>query len=105
MAAINEREVQEGKQYQGVDESIAYTLDVSAIGSSPSSVSVVVKDVTHATVVTSTVMPTGSASVSGNVITLPALKLLTAGVLYRVEVKYTVGGNVLESYFYVQAAE
>lgn len=102
MASSNSREVLEGKQYQGEDESIAYTLDVSAIGSSPSSVSVVVKDVTNGTVVTSTVMPTGSPSVSGNVITLPALKLLTAGVLYRVEVMYTISGNILESYFYVQ---
>lgn len=102
MASIDSREVLEGKQYQGEDESIAYTLDVSAIGSSPSSVSVVVKDVTNGTVVTSTVMPTGSPSVSGNVITLPALKLLTAGVLYRVEVMYTISGNILESYFYVQ---
>ncbi len=105
MASINDREVLEGKQFQGVDESIAYTLDVSAVGSSPSSVSVVVKDVTHATVVTATVMPTGSASVSGNVITLPALTQLTAGVLYRVEVKYTIANNVLESYFYVQGQE
>lgn len=105
MASINDREVQEGKQYQGVDESIAYTLDVSAVGSSPSAVAVVVKDMTNGAVVTTTVMPTGSASVSGNVITLPALKFLTAGVLYRVEVKYIIAGNILESYFYVQGQE
>lgn len=105
MASINDREVLEGKQYQGVDESIAYTLDVTAVGSSPSSVSVVVKDITNDETVTATVMPTGSASVSGNVITLPALKLLTDGVLYRVEVKYTISGNILESYFYVQGQE
>lgn len=105
MAAINDREVQEGKQYQGADESISYTLDVSAIGSSPSSVSVVVKDVTNAATVTSTVMPTNSPTVAGNVITLSPLKFLTAGVLYRVEVKYTVSGNILESYFYVQGQE
>lgn len=103
--AIDTREVAEGKQYQGEDESIAYTLDVSAIGSSPTSVSVVVKDVTNSATVTATVMPTGSASVSGDVITLPALTLLTAGVLYRVEVKYTITNNVLESYFYVQGQE
>lgn len=105
MASSNSREVLEGVQYQGEDESIAYTLDVTAIGSSPSSVAVVVKDVTNATTVTATVMPTGSPSVAGNVITLPALKLLTAGVLYRVEVKYTISNNILESYFYVQAQE
>ena len=105
MAAINDREVVEGKQFQGEDESIAYTLDVGAVGSSPSSVAVVVKDVTAGTVVTSTVMPTGSPSVAGDVITLPALKLLTAGRLYRVEVKYTIANNILESYFYVQGQE
>ncbi len=105
MASSNSREVLEGVQYQGEDESIAYTVDVSAIGSSPSAVTVVVKDVTNSTVVTSTVMPTNSPSVNGNVISLSALKLLTAGVLYRVEVKYTISGNVLESYFYVQAQE
>lgn len=99
----NVREVAEGVQFQGEDESIAYTVDVTAVGSSPSSVAVVVKNMTDGTIVTPTVMPSGSTSVSGNVITLPALKLLTAGVLYRVEVKFTVSGNILESYFYVQA--
>lgn len=101
MASENDREVAEGKQYQGEDESISYTLDVSAIGSSPSSVSVVVKEAFSGTAVTATVMPTNSPTVNGNVITLSPLKLLTAGVLYRVEVKYTISGNVLESYFYV----
>lgn len=105
MATINDREVQEGVQYQGVDEIISYTLDVSAVGSSPTSVSVVVKDVTNSATVTATVMPTNSPSVAGNIITLSPLKLLTAGVLYRVEIKYTVSGNVLEHYFYVQASE
>lgn len=104
MAADN-REVAEGKLHQGVDESIAYTLDVSAVGSSPSSIAVVVKDVTAGTVVTSTVMPVNVPTAAGDVITLSPLKLLTAGKLYRVEVKYTVSGNILESYFYVQAAE
>lgn len=105
MASINDREVLEGKQYQGVDESIAYTLDVSAVGSSPTSPVVVVKDITNGTTVTATVMPTNSPTVSGDVITLSLLKLLTAGILYRVEVKYTISGNILESYFYVQGQE
>lgn len=102
MASENDREVAEGKQYQGEDEIISYTLDVSAIGSSPSSVSVAVKEAFSGTVVTGDVMPTNSPSVSGNVITLSPLRDLTATVLYRVEVKYTISGNVLESYFYVQ---
>ena len=105
MASWNVREVAEGKQYQGEDESIAYTIDVSAIGSIPSSVSVVVKDVTNSATVTATVMPTNVPTVSGNVITLSPLKLLTPGVLYRVEVKYNLSGNIIESYFFVEGQE
>lgn len=105
MAMNNTREVVEGRQWQGVDEIIAYTLDVSAVGSTPSSVSVVVKDVTNSTTVTATVMPVNSPTVNGDVITLSPLKLLTNGVLYRVEVKYVISGNTLESYFYVQGQE
>ena len=41
----------------------------------------------------------------GPVITLSPLKFLTAGHLYRVEVKYVIEANTLESYFYVQAQE
>ena len=53
--------------------------------------------------VTSTVMPTNSPTVNANVITLSTLKLLTAAIVYRVEVKFTVGGNVQECYFQVSA--
>lgn len=52
--------------------------------------------------VTSTVM-TGAASVEGNVITLPVIHSLTAGVIYRCEVKFTIDGNVLEAYVYIRA--
>ena len=93
----------EGK-VQGVDEEIIYTVDVSNVGSSPTSVSVEVFLASNLTAsVKATVMPTGSPSVVGNVITLPTLKLLTANNTYRVEVKYTVGGSVVENYFYVVA--
>ena len=105
MASMNSREVLEGVQQQGVDESIAYTLDVSAIGSDPGAVGVAVKDVAAGSVVTAPVMPINAPSVDGDVITLSPLKLLTAGRMYRVEVKYGIAGNVLESYFYVQAQE
>lgn len=100
----SDREVIEGKQYQGVDEIIAYTLNVAAVGV-PSSPVVVVKDVTAGSVVTSAVMPVNVPSVDGAVITLSPLKFLTAGHLYRVEVKYVIEANTLESYFYVQAQE
>lgn len=94
---------------QGTEEEIVYTLDVSANGSDPTDVTVKVYsesgvgDGKTFTDVTSTVMPTGDPAVSGNVITLPLLKSLTVGATYRIEVKYTLDGNVLEDYFRIPA--
>ena len=96
------REVVQGSQSQGVDEQIVYTIDTANWGGTPTSPAVVVKD-RDGTDVTSTVMPTNSPSVSDDVITLSTLKLLTDGVVYRVEVKFTSGGNIMECYFYVSA--
>ena len=93
-----DRIVIEGEQWQGEDEQIAYSITTTPWGSSPSNVAVVVKDESAAFAdVTSTVMPAGSASVNGDVITLPILKSLTRGHRYRVEVKFTVSGNVMEA--------
>ena len=101
---MSNRTVEEGVQPQGVDEEISYTLTTTAVGSTPTTVSVKVYDQSNDyTDVTATVMPTGSPSVVGDVITLPALKLLTLGRLYRVEVKYTVSGNIIETWFTVLA--
>ena len=96
------REVVQGVQMQGGDEQIVYTIDTANWGGTPTSPAVEVKD-GDGTNVKSTVMPTGSPSVASDIITLPILKLLTAGVTYRVEVKFTTGGNVLECYFKVLA--
>lgn len=98
------REVKESPLVQGEDEEIQYQVTTTPWASSPSSVSVVVKD-EDGNDVTSTVMPSGSASPSGDVITLPVLKLLTDGVYYRVEVKFTAGGSVWETYFKVLGRE
>lgn len=100
----NIREVVEGQQEQGEDEEIVYTVDTANWGGSPTSPSVVVKD-PAGTNVTSTVMPSGSATVNGDVITLPTLKLLTRNKLYRVEVKFTAGGNVFEAVIPVWCTE
>jgi hypothetical protein len=100
------RQIKEGNIPQGVSEEAIYTLDVSAWGNDPTSVSVDVfpwaNNAKEATV-KSTVMPTGSPTVSGNVITLPTLKSLTDGVTYRVEVTFTVSSNKLIAYFLVKA--
>lgn len=81
---------------QGEDEEISYSVDTSPWGGSPTGVSVVVKD-ENGTDVTSTVMPVNSPTVNVDTITLSALKSLTAGVTYRIEVKFSSGGNVLEA--------
>lgn len=99
------REAKEGEQEQGVEESIAYSVTTTPWGSSPSSVVVKAYNITSGarTDVTSTVMPAGSASVVGDVITLPNLTALTADYVYRVEVKFTSGSNIYETYFIVNA--
>jgi hypothetical protein len=96
------REAIQSPLVQGVDEQISYTLTTTPWGSSPGSLAVVVKN-EAGTDVTSTVMPSGSPTAVGDVITLPALKSLTAGTTYRVEVRFTCGGNVFEAFFRVTA--
>lgn len=93
-----------GTYYQGNDEQIIYSITTTSWGSTPTSVSYKVYDVTGGdrSDVTSTTM-TGSATVVGDIITLPALKSLTASKTYRVEVTFTSGGNVFEPYFIVNS--
>ena len=88
---------------QGEDESIVYTITTTNWGSTPTAVSFAVKDATRGLRrrdVTATVMP-GVATVLGDVITLPALASLTPFIKYRIEVKFTAGGNTYEAYFEV----
>lgn len=96
------RQVLERGLRQGEDERIAYSIDTTAWGGAPSSVVVVVKNLTTGTDVTGSTT-TGTASVVGNVITLPTLHTLTAGNKYRVEVRFLSGANTFETWFEVQA--
>lgn len=94
------REVLEGVQTQGANEAIAYTLSCSPAASSV--VAVTVFDLTRTpTDVTATMMPSGSATISGATITLPLLQNLLEGRLYQVAVRYSDGANVVEPYFRV----
>lgn len=98
------REVREGQLLQGEDEKIAYQLTTTPWGSAPTGVVVKAWDVTggERTDVTSTVL-SGTASVNGDVITLPVVQLLTAGKLYRLEIQFVAGGNTWEAYAIIQA--
>lgn len=88
---------------QGEDEEIVYQFTTTNWGSSPTSISAVAKTLPDFTDVTSTVFPTNSPSANGDVISLSPLKLLTADTIYRIEVKFTAGGNVFELYGLVNA--
>lgn len=103
MSAESEREVAEGRQYQGVDEQIIYTLTTTNFGSTPTGVTMVVKDTSDDDTDVTTDVTTGSTSVASDVITLKTIKSLTANHLYRVEVKFTSGSNIFEPYFYIKA--
>jgi hypothetical protein len=97
-----EREVIEGKQEQGIDEEIVYSITTTPWGSSPTSIVVTAYDFTSGeyTDVSATVL-SGSANAVGDVITLPKLQDLTENHKYRIEVKFTCSGNVFEPYFIV----
>jgi len=96
----------ESPQYQGEDEEIVYALTTTNFGSSPTDPVVVVKDITDGgnTDVTAAVT-TGAVSVFGDIITLPKILDLTAENFYRVEVMFTSGSNLFESFFYIRARE
>lgn len=93
-----EREVVEGPQHQGEDERIIWSVDISTWGSSPSNVSVVVKDEggTDVTATKATGLPVVA---SPTIINTPVIHSLSAGTQYRVEVKFTAGGQTFECYF------
>ena len=97
------RRVIESPLYQGEDEEIVYNLTTTPWGSSPSAVAVKVYDF-DGNDVTATVT-SGAASVAGDVITLPTIKSLTAGTEYRLEVKFTTGGSVMEAWCIIEAQE
>lgn len=97
------REVVEGTQHQGEDESVVYTIDVSNVGDSPTSPVLVVKDTTNDNEDVTSTVAAGSASVADNIITLQAIHSLTAVSVYRCEVAFTLSGNDLEHYFFIKA--
>jgi hypothetical protein len=94
------REIVESPLPQGADENITYGLDVTNWGNTPTSPVVKVFQVSDSgalTDVTATVT-TGSSSVVLNVVILPKIHSLTAGLQYRVEIKFNIGVNIFEPY-------
>jgi hypothetical protein len=103
MPALHVREVVEGPQVQGASEEIAWSIDITNWGSSPTSITVKAYN-SDGTDVTSTVMPTGSASTpDATTIKLPVLKALTSGEQYKIVVTFTVNTQKVGLYFIVIA--
>lgn len=102
------REIREGLQEQGVQEEITYTLTTTAWGAgTPSSVDVKGYSVTEGNTesyadVTSTIFPVNSPTPSSGLITLSPAKSMTENVLYRIEIKFTLSGNIFEAYAYIR---
>jgi len=98
-------QVVEETQQQTSGESIAYTIDTDnyppkAVGT-PSSASAIAFQVSDDSDVNSTVFPSGTVTIATTIITLKPLTALTAGVTYRIQVKFTKNSNVFEPYFLV----
>jgi len=94
--------IQQGIQTQSPRESIAYTVTTTNWASSPTSPVVTAYTEDPWEDVTSTVYPTNSPSVSGDVITLSVLTALTLGMTYRIYVQFTVTTNTYETFFRVK---
>lgn len=96
-----QRTILEGPQPQGEDEKVAYKFTSTPWGSSPSNISMVVKDKDGVDVTGA--VTSGDIGVDGDVITLKQIEDLTlAGTRYRVEVQFTAGaGAPYEMYFFI----
>jgi len=90
------RLIKESPLVQGVDERIAYILDTTPWGGTPSLPAVVIKSAAGIDVTAT--YASGSASVSGDDITTPVIHSLVNDTQYRLEVKFTISGNVFEAY-------
>ena len=100
----NIREIKEGLQYIGEDETIVYTLTTTPWGSDPGAASAKIFEISgDALTDVSTSCMTGSVSTAGDVITLPAISGCTAGTDYRVEILFTCSGNTFEAFAELKA--
>lgn len=90
-----------GSVIQGVDEKIPYGLVVTDWGKNPTNISVAAFQVSDGSTKTSTLFPTNTPSAAGNLIRLSLCEGVLAGIQYRVEIKFDVGGGTYEAYFLV----
>ncbi len=85
------RRIEQSPIYHGDEESAPYTLDTAPWGGTPTNISVKVK--LNGQDVSDDVL-TGDPDVVSDIIILPVISGLTAGVWYRLEVKFTNTTNI-----------
>lgn len=86
--------------YRRPDDRVAYDLDIPASYPAPSSPLCKLYDITvkgTETDVTATKL-SGSAAITGQVMTSPLVIALVAGRTYRLEFQFVSGGNTFEPY-------
>jgi hypothetical protein len=93
--------------YQGIDEKVIYSADMTAIGT-PTSPTVkgwrILSDSNYTDVSTSIISSTGTCTVVGNTVTLPVIRSLSLKNSYRIVITATYsGGNTLSGYFDIEA--
>ena len=97
-------EVRDGLQIQLVGESVSYAVNTTKWGGTPTSPSVDVFDEEDfGTSLKVATMGASNPTVSGDDINLPLFGSLTAGIIYRIIVTFTLGGNTLIGFIRVQA--
>lgn len=91
------REALQSPVDQGADERRRYTFDFSGYGV-PSSPFLTAWDVTTSPHqdVTSTALPSGTASIVGTIVVTPPIQALVAGRTYRLECRCDIGSERVE---------
>lgn len=92
------RQTEPGQFYQGKDEDIPYTIDVSNWTAAPTAACVVVT--LNGSDATSDVV-SGAQSISGSTITTGCITSLSAGEDYRVDIRFEQDGIAWECYFFI----
>ena len=101
------REVTEGLQVQGAQETVTYSIETINWGGAPSDPSMTVVRISDGVDVTDDVT-SGSMNTNtdASLIFTKQITALTAGELYRVDVQFTITGfEPAECYFYIKAED
>ena len=96
------REVLDGVQVQGINESVIYKVKTDNWGGSPSGPDFAIFDEEDYGTDLKGTLTTGAATVDVNDVVLPAISGGTQNHIYRVFVSFTSGGNDLECYFRIK---